>query len=104
MTPVPSGPLHLLRRMAGPALGLLVIGYFLAAAVVGENGALSWRGYLQTKAERQEKLAGLKAEEQKLTKRTRLLDPNRTDPDLADEMTRRTWHVLRPDEVVVPLR
>ena len=100
----PTRPLDLLRRMAGPALGLVVIGYFLFAALVGENGVLSWGEYRQAKAERQERLAGLKAEEQALTNRSRLLDPNRTDPDLADEMTRRTLHVLRPDEVVVPLR
>jgi cell division protein FtsB len=101
---VASRPLHLLRRMAGPALGLLVIGYFLAAAVVGENGVLSWGEYRQAKQAQQERLAALKAEEQKLTRRTAQLDPSRTDPDLADEMTRRTLHVMRPDEVVVPLR
>jgi cell division protein FtsB len=103
MTPA-SRPFHLLRRMAGPALGILVIGYFLAAAVIGENGVLSWGEYRRATAERQEKLATLKAEEQRLTHRSGMLDPAHTDPDLADEMTRRTLHVVRPDEVVVPLR
>ena len=96
-------PFELIRRMAAPAIGLLVIGYFLAAAVVGDNGVLSWGEYRKAKTERQEQLARLKAEEDRLAHRARLLDPRRTDPDLAEEMTRRELGVVRRDEVVVPL-
>jgi cell division protein FtsB len=90
--------------MAAPALGLIVIGYFLAAAVIGDNGVLSWGEYRQAKIERQEKLDHLKAQEAQLANRNRLLDPRRTDPDLAEEMSRRQLGVIRSDEVVVPLR
>ena len=45
----------------------------------------------------------LKAEEARLAHRARLLDPRSTDPDYAEEMTRRELGVVRRDEVVVPL-
>ena len=96
-------PLVLIRRAAGPAVALVIIGYFLAAAVVGDNGVLSWGDYRRAKAERQVRLDHLKIEEGRLANRARLLDPRQTDPDLAEEMTRRELGVVRSDEVVVPL-
>jgi cell division protein FtsB len=96
-------PLDLIRRAAAPALGVIIIGYFLAAAVIGDNGVLSWGEYRQAKAERQVQLEQLKAEESRLAHRSRLLDPKRTDPDLAEEITKRDLGVVRADEVVVPL-
>ena len=96
-------PLDLIRRAAAPALGVLIIGYFLAAAVVGENGVLSWGEYRQAKTERQQQLDKLKVEESRLAHRARLLDPKQTDPDLAEEVTKRELGVVRADEVVVPL-
>jgi len=89
--------------MAAPATGLIIIGYFLAAAVVGDNGVLSWGEYRRDKAERQVQLEELKAEEARLAHRNKLLDPKQTDPDLAEEMTKRELGVVRADEVVVPL-
>jgi cell division protein FtsB len=100
---VANKPLVLIRRMAAPALGLIIIGYFLGAAVIGDNGVLSWGEYRQAKADRQAQLDQLQAEEARLAHRARLLDPSRTDPDLAEEMTRRELGVVRADEVVVPL-
>jgi len=96
-------PLDLIRRVAGPAVALLIILYFLGAAVVGENGVLSWGETHRAQAERQAVVDRLKAEQAQLAHRARLLDPQRTDPDLAEEMTRRELGVVRPDEVVVPL-
>lgn len=96
-------PLVLIRRVAAPAVGLLIIGYFLAAAVVGDNGVLSWGEYRRTKVERQAELDKLKSEEQRLAHRAKLLDPKNTDPDLAEEISRRELGVVRSDEVIVPL-
>ena len=96
-------PLALIKRAAAPALGLIIIGYFLAAAVVGDNGVMSWGEYRRAKTERQAQLDTLKVEEERLAHRSRLLDPKRTDPDLAEEMTKRELGVVRADEVVVPL-
>jgi len=101
--PAAPRPVVLIRRMAAPALGVLIIGYFLAAAVVGDNGVLSWGEYRNAKAERQIQLEQLRAEEMRLAHRNRLLDPKQTDPDLAEEMTRRELGVVRADEVVLTL-
>ena len=103
MASVRPRPLDLIRRMAAPALGLLIIAYFLGSAVMGANGVLSWGEYRTAKLERQARLDVLKAEETRLANRARLLDPRQTDPDLAEEMTRRDLGVVRSDEVVVPL-
>lgn len=96
-------PFVLIRRAAGPALGLIIIGYFLAAAVVGENGVMSWGEYRRAKLERQAQLDQLKAEETRLAHRSELLDPRNPDPDLAEEESRRQLGVVRADEVIVPL-
>lgn len=103
MPALANRPALLIRRAAGPATALVIIGYFLGAAVVGDNGVMSWGETRRAKAERQAEVDLLKAEQARLLHRARLLDPDRTDPDLAEEMTRRELGVVRPDEVVVPL-
>lgn len=97
-------PLVLIRRVAAPALGLLVIAYFVTAAVAGENGVMQWGEYRKTKTERQAKLDELKAEEARLAHRAELLNPQRTDPDLAEEEVKRRLGVVRPDEVIIELK
>lgn len=96
-------PAVLLRRAIGPAIALIIIAYFLGAAVTGDNGVLSWGDYRRQQAERTEQLSQLKAEEARLAHRARLLDPRAIDPDLAEEMTRRDLGVVRNDEVIVQL-
>jgi len=96
-------PLVLIKRVAAPALGLFIIGYFVASAVVGDNGVMSWGEYRQAKIERQAELDQLKAEEARLSHRSQLLDPKATDPDLAEEEVKRRLGTVRPDEVIVPL-
>ena len=96
-------PVALMRRAAGPAVALIIIAYFLGAAVIGDNGVMSWGEYRAAKTERQTELARLQHEHARLAHRANLLDPQHTDPDLAEEMTRRELGVVRSDEVVVPL-
>ena len=94
----------LLRRAALPALGVLIIAYFLGAAVAGENGVLAWGDYRRAKAERSGRLAQLEAERARLAHRSQLLDPRRADPDLAEELVRRELGLVRPDEVIIELQ
>jgi cell division protein FtsB len=96
-------PLALIRRALLPATGLLVICYFLGAALVGENGVLAWGDYRRAKAERSVALARLEAEKARLAHHARLLDPAHADPDLAEELVRRNLGYVRPDEIVIPL-
>ena len=94
----------LIRRAMWPALALLVVGNFAGYAVAGPNGLLAWGGYHRDLQERKSELAQLQAEREQLRHRSALLDPRKADPDLADEMVRRDLGLVRPDEVIVPLK
>jgi len=93
-------PMVLIKRAAWPAAGLLVIAYFLGAAIVGENGVLAWGDYRREKAERNTELARLETERARLAQRSQLLDPQSADPDLVEEMVRSQLGYVRPDEVI----
>jgi len=96
-------PLALIRRAAWPAAGLLIIAYFLGAALAGENGVMAWGDYRRSKAERSVVLARLEAQRARLAHRSQLLDPAHADPDLAEELVRRELGLVRPDEVIIEL-
>jgi cell division protein FtsB len=93
----------LMRRMFWPALAVLVVGNFAGYAIAGSNGLLAWGGYHRDLQERKIELAELQAEKARLQHRSQLLDPDKADPDMADELVRRDLGLVRPDEVVVPL-
>ena len=94
----------MIRRAALPALALLIIANFVGYAIVGANGILSWGDYRRMKSEKMVELAHLDAERARLAHRSDLLDPKRADPDLADEMVRRELGLVRPDEVIIPIK
>ena len=89
--------------MLWPALALLVVGNFAGYAVAGPNGLLAWGGYHHNLTARQTELAQLQAQQAQLQHRAKLLDPQKADPDMADELVRRDLGLVRPDEVIVPL-
>ena len=96
-------PWSLIRRVALPAVGLLIIANFVGYAVMGDNGVMSWGDYRRASAERATILAQLEQERAQLQHRARLLDPRHADPDLADELARKDLGVVHQDEVIVPL-
>lgn len=98
-----SKSLSLIRRSAVPALGLIVVGTFAGHAVAGPNGILAWGGYHRALKERQAELLQLEQERAQMRHRSALLDPNKADPDMADELVRKDLGLVRPDEVIVPL-
>ncbi len=93
----------LIRRMFWPALALLVVGNFAGYAVAGPNGLLAWGGYHHDLNQRKAELASLQQQKAQLQHRSKLLDPRKADPDMADELVRRDLGLVRPDEVIVPL-
>ncbi len=93
----------LIRRMLWPALALLVVGNFAGYAIAGPNGLLAWGGYHRDLNERKAELAELEKQKAQLQHRSKLLDPRKADPDIADELVRRDLGLVRPDEVIVPL-
>jgi len=94
---------ELIRRAAMPALALVIVGTFAGHAIAGPNGLLAWGGYHRALKERQAELAQLQQEKAQLQHHSRLLDPKKADPDMADELVRRDLGLVRPDEVIVPL-
>ena len=93
----------LIRRMFWPAMAFLVVGNFAGYAIAGPNGLLAWGGYHHDLNQRQSELASLEAQKAQLEHRSKLLDPQKADPDMADELVRRDLGLVRPDEVIVPL-
>ena len=93
----------MIRRSALPALALIIVGTFAGHAVAGPNGILAWGGYHRALKERQAELAGIEKERARLKHHSRLLDPNKADPDMADELVRKDLGLVRPDEVIIPL-
>ncbi len=89
--------------MFWPALALLIVGNFAGYAVAGPNGLLAWGGYHRNLNERKVELAKLEEQKAKLQHRSKLLDPNKADPDMADELVRRDLGLVRDDEIIVPL-
>ena len=95
--------LSLIRRAALPALALIIVGTFGGHAIAGPNGLLAWGGYNRDLGERRVELAKLEAERDALRHRSALLNPNKADPDLGEELIRRDLGLVRPDEVIIPL-
>ncbi len=85
-------------------LCFLVAGYFASHAVFGTAGVLARDDIRREKAELRRQQDGLEAREAELKRAVALLDPSGVDPDYADELVRRHLGVVRPDEVIVPLK
>ena len=86
-----------------PALALIVVGTFAGHAIAGPNGIMAWGGYHRALKERQAELSQIEQERARLKHHSRLLDPNKADPDMADELVRKDLGLVRPDEVIIPL-
>jgi cell division protein FtsB len=93
----------LLFSALGPALSVLLLILFAGYAVLGPRGILAWGDYSRQLQSAQAELAAVKADRSRLKNRVDLLDPRRTDPDMADELIRRELGLTHPDEVIVPL-
>ena len=93
----------LIRRVAMPALAVIVVGTFAGHAIAGPNGILAWGSYHRALQQRQAELKQIEQERVQLKHRSQLLDPRKADPDMADELVRKDLGLVRPDEVIVPL-
>ena len=93
----------LIRRVAMPALAVIVVGTFAGHAIAGPNGIFAWGSYHRALQQRQAELAQIETERAQLKHRSQLLDPRKADPDMADELVRKDLGLVRPDEVVIPL-
>jgi cell division protein FtsB len=99
----PNRIFALIRRVAMPALAVLIVGTFAGHAIAGPNGLLAWGGYHRALNERRAELAQLEIQKAQLKHHSALLDPRKADPDMADELVRKDLGLVRNDEVIVPL-
>ena len=99
----PNRIFALIRRVAIPALAVLIVGTFAGHAVAGPNGVLAWGSYHHALLQRQAELTQIEQQRAELKHRSELLDPSKADPDMADELVRKKLGLVRPDEVIVPL-
>ena len=99
----PNRIFALIRRVAMPALAVIVVGTFTGHAIAGPNGILAWGSYHRALQQRQAELGQLQQERAQLRHRSQLLDPRKADPDMADELVRKDLGLVRPDEVIIPL-
>ena len=99
----PNRIFALIRRVAMPALAVIVVGTFAGHAIAGPNGILAWGSYHRALQQRQAELGQLQQEREQLRHRSQLLDPRKADPDMADELVRKDLGLVRPDEVIIPL-
>ena len=97
----PNRIFALIRRVAMPALAVIVVGTFAGHAIAGPNGILAWGSYHRALQQRQIELGQI--EQAQLRHRSQLLDPRKADPDMADELVRKDLGLVRPDEVIIPL-
>jgi cell division protein FtsB len=89
------------RHVAGPAVGILVVGYFLVHMVQGDRGILAWVSIRQQIARAEARLAVVEAERARLERHVALLRSERLDPDMLDEQARRVLGLVGPRDIVV---
>ncbi len=93
-----------LRSAAGPALAVVILLAGISYLVLGPTGLYAWGEYSQQLQDRKSELANLRKDEKALKNNVDLVDPQQTDPDMADELVRRDLNVTHPDEVIIPLK
>ena len=94
---------ELFKAAAGPAIALMIIGFFGGYALVGPNGVLAWGDYRQALAVKRAELSMLEAQKRVVENRVALLDPRKANPDLADELIRKRLGYTHPDEIIIPM-
>ena len=91
------------RALVGPALGIMLTGYFCYHLVEGDRGLRAWVRVSQELRQAKEELTAVSAKQAELQHRVAHMRANHVDPDLLDSQVRKTLDVLRPDEIVIPV-
>lgn len=83
-----------------PAISVAVIGYFGAYAIWGNRGVLALEDTEAQLGVRQQQLAELQAQRQRLEHRIALME--KSDPDLVEELARGSLMDGAPNQVALP--
>ena len=95
--------LDIVRNVMWRGIAVMIIAVFAGYALFGANGVLAWGDYSQRLDTRQQDLAALQQSRDVLANRVKLLDPQKADPDMVDELVRKDLGLAQPDEVIIPL-
>jgi cell division protein FtsB len=87
--------------IAGPVLGISLMGYFGYHLVQGDRGLLAWLRLTQELKVAKTQLASLDDERGALDRHVSLLRPEHIDPDMLDERARATLNLSGPHEIVI---
>ncbi|HZS83753.1 MAG TPA: septum formation initiator family protein [Stellaceae bacterium] len=87
--------------IAGPVLGISLMGYFGYHLVQGERGLLAWLRLTQELKTATAQLAALDDERSTLDHRVGLLRPQHIDRDMLDEEARATLNLAGPHDIVI---
>ena len=85
-----------------PAISLAVVGYFGTYAVWGNRGVLALEDTQAQLGVKQQQLAELQANRQRLEHRIALMEKNGGDPDLVEELARTQLMDGATNQVAVP--
>lgn len=92
-----------LRRLAVPALSLVVAAYFAYHGLHGERGLMAWRDLRGEVAEAEARLAELRSERAALEERVALMRSDGVSADMLGKLARGELGYLHPHEIVVPV-
>ncbi len=81
-----------------------LIAYFAYHGVTGERGLWAKLALEQRIQQSEKELAKLKAIRQRLSRDIALMEPERIDPDMLEELARRRLNFAHEDEIVLWLR
>jgi len=89
------------NRFLGPSVAICLVAYFAYHLVEGRRGLFAWQ-HLEVQLTRvQERVTGLKKEEQTLANRVNLLRPEAVCTDLLVERAKEVLGYVHPNEVVM---
>jgi cell division protein FtsB len=89
------------QALIGPALGIVLTGYFAYNVVIGERGLLAWWRLNHQLQSEDAHLQTLQEERKALDRKVFNLSPEHLDLDLLDERVRATLNLVAPNEVVI---
>ena len=89
------------RFIAGPVLGISLMGYFGYHLVEGERGLRAWLRLSQQIKEAQAQLIARDLDREALDRKVAALRPEHLDPDMLDEQARATLDLAGPHEIVI---
>jgi cell division protein FtsB len=89
------------RFIVGPALGIVLTGYFAYHLVEGDRGLNAWFRLNQEIRTATANLEAVRAQRAALDLTVSNFRPDHVDPDLLDARTRATLNLVSPEDIVI---